>query len=239
MPVKNRFPVLPYMDPDFDKNHPLNHLPPIPEDPLFPMTPREKERLEREQAERAMLDYKPSHVLRSYESDDEVEAQRTRILGFVLHPKAVVDLDDLRFRSPNDSSLSKAISKQLYDPSRDVEHTDFRQFLVKSYHLGYNRFHATHGESNFPSEEDDPDIDPEHICWIMEYTEGECNIVRRKLAKLMGEFPASVDLKNSLYDEEVAWRYERRLYVRCRRRNKRCIRPSHIEVFTSAFRTLP
>lgn len=239
MSSKNRFPLLPYLDPQWNPDHPLNHIPPIREDPYLPLSAREKRRIREAQEEEAMKDYEPSHVLRSYEADDYRKAQHDKLISMVLHPKALVDLDDIRFRNPNDSSLSKRVSKSLYDPERDKDNTDFRQFLTKRLHLGYNRFHATHGEPYFPSEEQVVPIAPEDICWIMEYTEGECNRVRRKIALLMGLFPAAVDEDSPLYVEEIAWRYERRLYARCRRRNKRCIRPGHIEIFTSSFDVLP
>lgn len=239
MPSKNRFPILPYLDPSLDPDHPSNKLPQIKEDPHLPYGKRERKRLEQEALEKALEEYTPPHVTRSWETDVFRADQRKKILALILHPKAVVDTDELRFRNPQDSSLSRALSKALYDPTRDEDHTDFRRFAHQRLHLGYNRFHASHGEPDFPSEEEDPAIPPEDICWIMEYTENECNIIRRKIANALGIFPAATDPDNQFYDEDIAWRYDRRLYARCRRRNKRCIRPSHIEIFTSQFQVLP
>ena len=215
--------VLPYMDPQFNPDHPLNHLPPIVEDPALPLNKRERERLSRERFQTAMNSYVPNHVLRSWENDDFRKERREHILRLVLPPKMSNGFDDLnpKTASPSGNPL---------DPE-----LDFRRFAVMPLHLGYNRFHAFGTEPG----EDEILEDPDDICWIMEYTFRECNTIRRKIAFALGEFPAVIDQNNSLYDPELAWRYDRRLYCRCRRRNTYCIRPSHIEIFTSSFEILP
>lgn len=238
MPIKTSFPPLPYLDPKYVSDHPANRMPEIKEDPYLPLSKREKARLEKEALEKAMAEWSPPHVLRSWETDVARADQRARILSLVLHPKEP-QFYDLTPKNPYDSSLSRNADHLLYDPARDDGKNDFRQFAHKRLHLGYHRFHASHGEPLLPSEENDPNIPPEEICWIMEYTLNECNIIRRQIAHAMGLFPAAVDPENQFYDEEVAWRYERRLYCRCRRRNKQCVRPSHIEIFTSQLQLLP
>lgn len=210
------FPILPHLDPKFNPDHPVNHQPKIEDDPYLPLGKRNRQRLEAEALEKALESYSPPHVLRSWEVDTKRNEQRQRILSLTLPPKMGSNIDDLLGHRP-------------------PEALDFRQMAATRLHLGYNRFHAF---GTLP-DEDDPTVPPEDICWIMEYTENECNTIRRKLAHAIGEFPAVTDKETSAYNYELAFRYERRLYARCRRRNKRCIRPSHIEIFTSSFDVLP
>lgn len=239
MPAKNRFPILPYLDPKLNPDHPENNPPEIKEDPWLPFSKRERTRLEKEVLAQAMENYSPPHVPRSWETDAYRAEQRKNLLEMVLLPKNLDDFADLVPKNPYDSSVSRKISRSLYVPNDEKTRRDFRQFAAKRLHLGYNRFHASHGDPNVPSEEADPALPPEEICWIMEYTYNECNNIRRQIAQVLGIFPAVTDPSNQFYDEEIAWRYERRLYARCRRRNQHCIRPSHIEIFTSSFKVLP
>ena len=242
MPRKSQWPTLPYLDPEFTPDHPANNPPRIPQDKYLPMGKRELQRLERSALDEAIQRWTPPHVPRLWEVDSHRAAIRQKIFSLYLSPK-LPEYSDLIPEKSHDSSASRR-GPVSPDP------TDFRDFAHKSLSLGFYRFHASHGDPNLPSEEvsmqqygpDDPAHDafpPEDICWIMEYSNNECNVIRRKLAQAMGEFPAVIDEESPLYDPEIAWRYEHRLYCRCRRRNKQCIRPSHIEIFTSSFDVLP
>lgn len=215
---RNGFPILPYLDPQFNPNHPLNNPPHIEEDPYLPMSKQQRQRLEKEAMERALRDYLPPHVPRSWEHDSSRAYKRAQILSLTLPPKD-----------------SRSYSDLLPHRHMPVPDTDFRRFASIYLHLNYHRFHAFGEDAH---EVDIPE-DPNDICWIMEYTETECNAIRRKLAFALGEFPAVIDPKLTIYNEEIASRYHRRLYSRCRRRERRCIRPSHIEIFTSSFDVLP
>lgn len=225
MPVKTGFPPLPYLDPQLNPDHPDNKPIIIDEDPYLPLGKRERNRRMKIAREAALETYEPPHVLRSWETHAFRAAQRRMIFGLILPPKTVHDYEDLL---PNPNRRSQP----------NEEQTDFRAFAVHNLHLGYNRFHASQGEPHVPSEETDV-VPPEDVCWIMEYTYTECNNIRRQLAYAIGEYPAVTDQENPSYIEDIAWRYDRRLYCRCRRRNKRCIRPSHIEIFTSLGHVLP
>lgn len=237
MPYKTDFPPFPYLDPEFNPDHPIHHMSPLKEDPYLPLSPREKKKLEREALEHAIANWIPPHVPRSWETDTDRAVARQEIMRMTLSPKWVEEDELLLPKSANDSSPSRKLNRQMQEV--DQSRTSFRRFAARRLHLGYNRFHASHGEPELPSEEFDPDIAETDICWIMEYTVNECNTIRRKIGLLIGEFPAVADEFNPAYDAEIAWRYERRLYCRCRRRNKRCVRPSHIEVFTSTGDVLP
>lgn len=225
MPSKSAI-VLPYLDPEFSPTHPANNPPVIEEDKYLPLSKRRRAQLEQEALAEALQEWTPPHVLRLYETDAERARRRTNILSLHLSPK-LPELSDLIPQNKHDSSLSRTLSTS--DP------TDFRNFAHDYLHLGFHRVHAF---GTLP-EEDDTSVPPEEICWIMEYTTSECNVIRRRLAWAMGEFPAVIDQDSPLYDGEVAWRYERRLYCRCRRRTQSCIRPSHVEIFTSTGPILP
>lgn len=231
--------ILPHLDPKFNPSHPFHSQPPIDEDPYFPLSPSQRKRLERRRLEEALAEWDPPHVTRSYENDSVRATRRLEILRLDLSPRPK-NTKDLIPSSPNDSSLSRRASQDFV---LSADETDFRTFAVERLHLGYHRLHHSN-DASCPTEFvletlDDPDIPPEDICWILEYTENECNIIRRKLAGGLGLFPAVIDPKNPIHDPEIAWRYDRRLYARCRRKSKRCIRPSHIEIFTSTFAVLP
>lgn len=224
MPYKNHFPILPFLDPQFDPNHPANHVPEIVEDPYAPLSDRQRKQLQEEKLEEALLDYQPSHVLRSWETNTFRAERRKEILSFTLphRPSNLV----YRIKDPKFHSVAQ--------PQFDINtesYTDFRRFAERTLHLGYWRFHpSTEPQDDEPPEQ--PDLPPEEICWIMEYRLTECNTIRRKIANMIGAFPAAMDPTNQLFDEEIEWRYRRRLFVRCHRWNKRCVRPSHIVVST-------
>lgn len=235
MPSKSGFPPLPYLDPEFNPTHPDNlPVPDLsePNDYYSNLGKRElpKQVLakrEKEWRRQALEDWQPPHVQRSWETNIAISDRREQILAMELTPRVQWDHEDL---VPQNPSISKKISQAAYDPEKDPDRKDFRRFLNQALNLGYHRFH--HEYYNEPTPEPD-------VCWIMEYTPGECNIIRRKLAWLIGEFPAVVDEDNDLYNEELAYRYDRRLYAHCRRGNRMCIRPSHIEILTSQRKPLP
>jgi len=225
----------PFLDPAEDPNHPLNRVYKIKEDPYLPLGKRERRQLEREAYEEALANYTPAHVIRSYETDPERAATYALIMSLELYPSRpsgeLVDLNPPR--SPNGSFRPKS-------KSRGDDERDFRDFAHKRLHVNYNRIHASHGDPRWPSAER-PDIAPDEVCWIMEYSMRECNTTRRQLAHALGLFPAVIDPTNQFYDEEMFIRYNegRRLLCRCRRRNTSCIRPSHIEIFTASKLVLP
>lgn len=244
--------LLPFLDPRYVSEHPANHIPTDirNEDQkkwLVDLTPAQQRREQKKWLDTAMEEWNPPHVLRSWESDPEIAERYIQATTLILPPRTRHPFEDLMVENPKDSSLSRIISKESYNPSNDPNNTDFRHFMHMHFHVGYHRFHATHGEPNLPSEETDPNVPPEDICWIMEYTEIECSIIRRKLAWRMGLFPAVIDPRTDVFDEAIADRYGvnrdetwgRRLYVRCRRRNKRCLRPTHLQIFASNFQDLP
>lgn len=239
MPYKNEMPLYPFLDPALDPNHPSHKLPEIVEDPYLPLGARQKKRLQQIALERALAEYQPPHVPRSWETDPGRKGQRDKILRLTLSPSLPKQglYNDLVPRHPQDSSVSKGERRSRRDEI-DEEHVDFRRFAEQILHLGYNRFHASYGDPLFPSDED-PSIPEKDICWIMEYTYPECNTIRRQLAHAIGAFPAVADPENLFFDDEIASRYAQRLRARCRRRNTSCIRPSHIEIFTSSGITLP
>lgn len=235
MPYKTNFPLLPFLDPRYDTNHPQNHIKPIVEDPYLPLKPLERQKLQREAMKEALANYTPSHVPRSWETDSFRANRHQEILAFVLHPRPA----NLNYRpnNPRDSSLSR-LTNSPYDPNSDQDLIDFRRFAEKRLHLGYWRFHP----STEPQDDeigDPPETAPEEICWIMEYRPTECNTIRRQIALALGLFPASIDPENQFYNEEMEYSYNRRLLTRCRRRHKFCVRPSHIEIFTSSGLLLP
>lgn len=237
--------ILPYASPFYIPDHPYNHIPSfeMEEDPYYATprrrTEREQRKLQRQWLEKAMSDWTPPHAIRSWETNDEIAERRRWILSLQLSPRPRLDYEPLNRANPNDSSISKRIAQELYRPEKDKDRTDFRRFANRALHLGYHRFHASHGEPNLPSEETDPAISEEDICWVMEYSINECAIVRRKIAEMMGLYPETVDPNNFNYDEDTAEDYRHKLYVRCRRRNKKCIRPSHIILFGSDFKDIP
>lgn len=240
---------LPFLDPKLNPDHPINHLPPLPEDPYLPYGKRERARLLNQQLESALASYVPPHVVRSFETDKYRADQYSAIMDLRLGPKfpsgGPVDkpsLHSLKDRYPNDQHLRESITSLIkaspYDSHAEFERTDFRQFAVVRLHLGYHRFHlSTDPEGDEIG--DLPSIHPDEVCWIMEYTETECSTIRRQIAHALGLYPAVADEESSAYDEEIAYRYDRRLKARCRRRNTRCIRPAHIELFTQCGRLLP
>lgn len=236
---------LPYLDPRFVPSHPYNHIPEfetIESDywgsPRV-VSPRERDKLRKEWYEQAMVEWQPPHILRYYEVNETLAKRRAAILNMVLHPRIIHEFESLNPKSKHDSSISKKVSDELYHPDRDPDKIDFRRYMNLEFHLGYHRFHASQGEPNVPSEEETP-VEELDICWIMEYSENECHIARRRLAKeAMGLFPAVLEEDSGYYDFEEEGRWERRIYTRCRRKTKRCVRPSHIVLFGSNFEDLP
>lgn len=242
------FPILPFLDPDFDANHPIHHIKPIPEDPYAPLTKSQKKRILAAQLDQAMSEYTPPHVVRSWEANKFRAEKHWEILALKLSddeyerdglptPLARAREDFERRENSNDSSATRRLI--LQDNPLELEDSeDFRRFAVHILRLGYHRFHLSTNDDFEPSA--DPVDTPEpDICWIMEYTEGECSTIRRQLSHLIGLYPATTDETIEAYDDEIASRYYRRLKSRCRRRNTRCIRPSHIEIFTQCGRILP
>ena len=245
MPSKNHNVPMPHLDPEFVPEHPANNLPDFSmiegeyHGEARPRTDSERSRAEKEWIKEQMTSWEPPHVIRSWESYDYRKERRETIMSLRLPPRIIHEYEDLNRTSAFDSSISKQIAADLYNPMNDPEQLDFRRFANINLRLGYHRFHASTGDPNVPSEELDPNIPESEICWLMEYTEGECNIIRRKIAHKIGEFPAAIDENSPLYNQELAWRYDRRLYVRCRRKNKKCVRPSHIVLFGSNFQDVP
>lgn len=127
------------------------------------------------------------------------------------------------------------LSMVLHPKERPViddpeEHrVDFRMFAKRNLKVAYERIHVSEETVETPDD----------LCWILEYSEPECNLSRRKIAKMLGEFPAVIDPENAMYDEYMVELYKRRLYCRCTKKNKLCIRPSHVEIFTSQLLLLP
>jgi hypothetical protein len=230
MPYKTSFPPLPYLDPEFNPDHPLNQPIKIKDDPHLPYGKRQLRRMEKEARAEALAKWQPPHVPRSYDTDPDRAETRREVLSLTLSPRPPLD-----FRPrPSDYRYLSDDSPNLLPGS-----LDFRRFAYERLHLGPHRIHASHNEPHLPSEELDPALPPEEYCWILEYTYNEANTIRRRLAHFMGLYPAVTDPDNPFYSEELAWRYDRRLYCRCRRRNRLCIRPSHIEIFTSTLDLLP
>lgn len=234
---------LPYLNPKYNPDHPYNL--PAPdfsvEDDYYrrlggntERSVKEQARLEKEWRKQMLDEWIPPHVPRSWETDARIAERRAHILALTLSPRVKYDHEAL---VPKNPSISKTIADIAYNPADDPNKTDFRRFANRILHLGYHRFHAHVGEPLYGTEEHN--VPEEDICWVMEYTPGECNIIRRKIATMMGEFPAVVDPDNDLYNEDLAYMYERRLYVRCRRLYKVCVRPSHVQIFTSQFKVLP
>lgn len=242
--------MLPFLDPQFDPNHPIHSLPPIQEDPYAPLSKRVRKQILEKQLNDALTAYVTPHVIRSWEVDKWREIRRNEILTMKLSwgdygrdglPSPIKISRDAFLARYNlkDSSATRRTSSP-YDSHRDPEHDDFRQFAVANLHLGYHRFHpSTVHDPETDELLDSVDIAEPEICWIMEYTEHESMIIRRQLARLIGIYPAAVDQETDAYDEEIAFRYDKRLKVRCRRRTKRCIRPSHLEIFASNGQVLP
>ena len=240
---------LPYLHPKFTPDHPENQIPDFRVDDggywgePRERTERERKKLQKEWLEKAMDEWNPPHVVRSWELDVEIAERRQGILKLVLSPRVIhpferlPEYDENRFKSTLSKEISESLS--LNDTELEEGKRNFRQFAHKTLHLGYHRFHASHGEPNIPSEEEDPNISPEEICWIMEYTENECNIIRRKIASLMGLYPAAMDENSPGYNVIEHGLWENRVYARCRRRNKKCIRPEHIILFGSNFQDIP
>lgn len=245
MPYKNYNPLLPFLDPEFDPNHPIHGIALPPDDPYLPRSKSETRRLLKAATEEAIQNYSPSHVLRSYEIDTFRKDQYDAIMALRLGPKWPSDAARERVESRPSGKIvylteSVREAQSPWSESDDPYRTDFRQFAVRRLHLNYLRFHESTDEEEEPDASRDPVDTPEpDVCWIMEYTETECNNIRRALAHALGLYPAATDNTTSAYNEEIAWRYERRLKSRCRRRNKKCIRPSHIELFTQCGRLLP
>jgi len=232
MPTKSPI-ILPFLDPQFNPDHPANNPPKIENDKYLPYGKRELKKMEKAALDEAIQSWTPPHVLRLYETDVERARTRSTILALHLSPR-IPDFADLIPANKHDSSHSRALSTE--DP------TDFRNFAHTFLHLGFHRFHiygTDPDEAESLSSDTQDSHDPSGVCWIAEYTEGECNIIRRTIAFAMGEFPSVLDPDSSLYDYEIAFRYERRLYCRCRQRDRKCVRPSHIEIFTSTGQLLP
>lgn len=237
MPIKTDFPMLPFLDPALDPLHPIHHVPEIEEDPYLPLSKRDRQQLEREMLDKALAEYTPPHVPRSWETDPKRATVHRQIMALELYPSLIpgsLNEELIPPRGKDGTYAPKTGAKTRF--SEDSK--DFRQFASTKLHLGYNRFHASHGDPRWESNED-PGIPPGDICWLMEYSLRECNTIRRQIAHALGLFPAVTDITNPFYDEEMAYKYERRLLARCCRRNTRCIRPSHIEIFTSNKMVLP
>lgn len=247
MPTKG-FLTIPFLDPKLDPNHPIHRMPPLKEDPHAPLGKRQRARILKEQLEEAIASYTPPHVPRSWEVDSFRSNRYHEVMALELSddeydrdglPSLLTQarLDFAERSSEKDSSASRRFTVD-HNPYETPEHNDFRRFAMHELHLGYHRFHlSTHptpGEIG-----DSVDTPPEEVCWIMEYTDHECMIIRRKIALILGVYPAATDPTIDAYDEEIAWRYERRLHTRCRRRSTRCIRPSHIEIFTPGGQIVP
>lgn len=253
MPYKRAI-ELPFLDPQFVPDHPANHIPSDIRSTeqkkwLVDLTPAQRKRREKEWLKEAMDEWNPPHVPRAWEVSPEVAERYFQTLALTLPPRPQHQFEDLLLENPRDSSISRRISEESYNPANDPDQQDFRRFMNQHYHLGYHRFHASHGDPNLPSEEisANDEFPPEDICWIMEYTEVECAIIRRQLARRIGLFPAVIDKRTEVFNEDIAERYGlngkgeygTRLYVRCRRRNKRCLRPEHLIIFASNFQDLP
>lgn len=240
--------ILPYLDPEYDPNHPIHRLPPLSEDPHAPLGKRERKRLLDLQLQSALDSYTPPHVIRAWEVDafrgkrhDEVLALRLSHGDYtkdgLLSPIGQSRRQFEQRYSLHDSSASRR-GQSPYEPSEDPDHNDFRQFAVSALHLGYHRFHPSTSPED--SEIGDPlTTPPDEVCWIMEYTIHECTVIRRQIAHILGLYPAVMDKDTDAYDDDVAWKYERRLHARCRRFNKRCIRPAHITIFTASGSSIP
>lgn len=235
MPRKDQGVPYPFLNPALDPNHPLNRVYEFKEDPYLPLSIRERQRLEREAFEEALSTYTIPHVIRSYETDPERASVYARILGLILPPSQSNEsiLKDLNPPRDKNGSFSPKRHMKLLD------NQDFRQFAYTRLHVAYNRIHASQGDPRWPS--DESLVNPDEVCWIMEYSLRECNTTRRQLAYALGLFPAVIDETNPFYDEEMYIQYNegRRLLCRCRRRNTFCIRPSHIEIFTASKMVLP
>lgn len=232
--------LLPFEDPDFVPEHPIHHQKPIEQDPYDPLRKGELKRLEAEQLQKDLENWQIPHVVQSWEVDALRAKKHKEVLSFQLNNGTVDQALALRQSqeqfelrtSKNDSSATRG-SRSPHDPNKDVDHTDFRQFAVHSLRLGYHRFHLS------TEEEPDPNIPEPDICWIMEYTEHECNIIRRQIARIIGVYPAVTDSETKAYDYEIAFRYDRRMQARCCMGNKRCVRPSHIRIVTTGGRLIP
>jgi hypothetical protein len=225
MPYKSDRSPLPFLDPKLNPTHPLNNPPSIDEYPHLPLGKRLRRQMEQEAIEKALASWSPDHVRRSWEADPTQAEQYRRILSYSL----------------------------------DNGERNFRKFAVMNLRLGYDRFHLSttpaetllqiNNNSKYVDTEaqrlnasetpDPPDLPEPEVCWIMEYSLNECNIIRRKLALAMGLFPAVADPDSPEFDDDLQWAYDRRLYTRCHRLHKRCIRPSHIEIFASNHQILP
>jgi hypothetical protein len=252
--------LMPHLNPKFVPDHPENHVPSFEMDPdeywgePHQRTERERKKLQKKWLEKAMEEWNPPHVVRAWETDMVVADRRQGILRLVLSPRVIHPYE--RLAEYNENSMKSALSKEISElqslDNLDLEEgkRNFRRFANKTLHLGYHRIHASHGEPHLPSEEismqqygpDDPhhaEFPPEDICWIAEYTENECHITRRKIARLMGLYPAAMEEGNPGYDYDQEGIWMRKVYARCRRRNKKCIRPSHIVMFGSNFKDLP
>lgn len=240
--------LLPFEDPELAVDHPSKGLPPIPEDPYAPLGKRERNRLEKIQMEEALKNWTPAHVVQSWEVDAARKKKHDEVLKFKLSwgdydkdglPSPILTSREEFERRwcPQDSSSSRR-AQSPYNAEFDPDHDDFRQFAVHTLHLGYHRFHPS--TDPWPGEkEEEEGIQEDQICWIMEYTERECAIIRRQIAQIIGVFPAVTDKETTAYDDDMAFRYERRMLTRCCRLNKKCIRPSHIRIFTPSGTVIP
>lgn len=243
------FPTLPFLDPAFDPNHPAHGLPPLPEDPHAPLGKRQRARLLREQLEVALASYSHPHVVRSWEMDKYREGRYHEVMALELPDQSYEEggvptlLTTAREafsarENPRDSSATRRFSVD-HNPYETAEHHDFRRFALHELHLGYHRFHPSTDPAAGEIGDDPDTVHPDEVCWIMEYTPNECTTIRRQIAHILGLYPAAADPESTAYDEEIAWRYYRRLKTRCRRRSIRCVRPSHIEIFTPCGHIMP
>src|SRR3954453_16556025 len=87
MPYKSAFPILPFLDPALDPDHPARGITLPPEDPYLPLKKSEKRRIFKELTEQAIANYEPKHVVRSYEADSTRRETHDFILGLRLIPK--------------------------------------------------------------------------------------------------------------------------------------------------------
>jgi len=246
MPIKSYQPILPYLDPQFDSTHPSHSLPPIEEDPLLPLGKTRRAKLEKERLDQAIASYSPPHVLRSWETNADRAKKYDELMAMSLPDRP----NDLIYRPSNlhDSSATRFRPTSERE-SQEFSPFDFRRFAEVYLHLGYWRIHSASDPTPTipftpamysPHEFQDPTATPPgDICWILEYTDSECRTIRRKLAAVLGLYPAVTDETNQMYDNEQAWRYENRMRCRCRLLTSRCIRPSHLEIFVPTGHTIP
>lgn len=157
MPYKREI-ELPFLDPRFVPEHPANH---IPEDIrtedqkkwLVDLTPAQENRRRKEWLREAMEEWTPPHVTRSWEVSEEIAENYVKAKELILPNKPKNPFEDLMLENPHDSTWSRILSEQLYDPAKDPDQLDFRKYMNHHFHIAYHRFHASHGDPNVPSEE--------------------------------------------------------------------------------------